>query len=723
MTPEAYGRLMRGKLLDPLADAIAKIVADGSKDIVVFNYIKKEQALFAHVYFHYPMDLDEILRHPGVSTILQIRDAKDTEIVDRAIVSHDALNFKDEEPTAGFAIEQGACRRDDAFDAGTIDVFDALIGRHFFRFTDDMSPGGTQWLKNHRIVDSKLRRKAERHLEARRLQIARERLPHATSLEPVRLCNRYHYNGRFVLNSGSGLRPLPEIDPESFRQTAYGAADAEHVVVGGHHVLRTDPARFRMLSKSETTFYVGADGVYDDKLNPIPGADAGTFRLTHYAFARDKARWYTWRGAPLDDVGDRGRIEDALYFSESCLLMGERSIHLGADRLPLHAPSCRLKRAEQLREGGCFGGLLWFVDDEGDCIVSKMGRYGQKSELDVMRTKTPEAAWDGEAARWKRFVTDSEPAWDILQRQRRASLDSDEARRAFVAFFEEWHAGHFSECWRDDPYISTIWEAIDKYFDCLLKLSMPGKVIDLYERIRSDAWFHPSLFGRAASAFMALDQADRAVEEIRNAVLYDVYGIGELFDRPEFSTLADRPDMIRLRAFHDFLEEVARYRPLTTELARYFLDARPSEMRSKIGNGIIRGNFYIPPAELRARLCDGDAARIAAYEQVLAAFVNECMRDEDIRRIAAYEARKQYSAWGDLPGLHPVTHLFAASQLYEEGFFWIDMDTPNLPRQEFRWAELALRRAKATVQAGQQWANDDLWLKISADPGYAPLLT
>ncbi len=56
-------------------------------------------------------------------------------------------------------------------------------------------------------------------------------------------------------------------------------------------MLRTDPSHFKMLSKSETHFYVGADRVFDGDGNAIAGADPKTFKLVYYAFARDKTRW------------------------------------------------------------------------------------------------------------------------------------------------------------------------------------------------------------------------------------------------------------------------------------------------------------------------------------------------------------------------------------------------------------------------------------------------
>lgn len=681
MTRDAYVRLMRGKALEPLADSVVQIVTDGLKDIVVFKYLKKEQALFAHYYFHYSQALDTILGHPAVSALLHVSEFKDTETPDRAVVSHDANNFKESEPSAGFVLEQGAVHRNDAFDAATIDAFDLLITMHFHKFAGDFGEEGAHWLWSTRIVDSRLRRKIERRLEAHRLRIAKERIPKATPLQPVRLCSHYHYNGRFVLFYAPGyeLRPLPGIDPHTFRQRDYGAADAEHIAVGGR-LLRTDPARFKMLRKGETTFYVGADCVYDKELTPIPGADPKTFKLVHDAFARDEARWYTARGIPLNDVGERARVEDSLYYYDLSLLLGERSVYLGDHRLPLHGSSCRFVRTQQLRRDPYYGGLMWFTDEEGDCIVSRMGRFSKGTSLNITRTPKPEAVWEEENARWESLATDPASASEALNRDAQKNLDSDDARRAFIAFFEDWLSIHFDPCWRDDPYSWWVWDGIEKYFDCLLGSGEYRRIIDLYEKIESEAWCHPEIFHHTARAFLALGQVDRAVEDIRRAVIYSYSGADKLFARPELANLLRREDVSQLRAYLEFLDGLPRPgRPLPGDLARHFLNAIPEQLQPKAGH--IFQRFFIPGAAFRSALRQTDPARATAYEQTLAAFVNRCMLSESARRSAAYNARQSYPAWGDLPGLHPVVHLIAASELYAEGFFWVDMnpDKPTRP--------------------------------------------
>lgn len=720
MTPEALAALMRSRTLDPLADAIAGIVTDGLNDIVVFKYLKKEQALFAHYYFYYPEGLESILQQPGVSSLLAASEFKDAEVADRAVVSHDANNFTQSEPSAGFAIERGRFSRKDSFDAQTITAFDRLLDQHFFKVAEGLSDSGGQWFKNSRVIDTKLRRKVERKLEARQLLIARERVPSATSFRPVRLFDKYHYNGHFVLWSGrSPLVPLIGIDPHTIRQTGYGTADTNHVIVDGL-VLRTDPARFKALRKGETTFYVSADCVYDDRMSPVAEADPKSFKLVHSAFARDKDRWYTHRGAPIEDVGGSARIDDSLYYTSLTLLLGELSVYLGDRRLPLHAPSCRVVRTRPLRKDSFYGGLLWLADEEGDYIISLVGQFGQEPSLNVRRTSTPDACLGEEEAAWEALIATAIPI-DALRHETRRAKDDEEAANTFVSFFEDWLSQHLDAQWRETPYNSFFWEGVDRYFEMLLRSGEHERLLEFYPRIEAEAWFWPQIFPRTALAYLALGRTEEAVEEIRRAVIYSHSSVLKLFEIPQIAALFEREDIVKLKAFADFLNgRSGKGPPLPGELARHWLDAIPDRHRVRTAQHIF-SHFHIPDAAFLDAIRSADADKAELYEQMLARFMNVSMLDASTRHFPAYDARKNYPVWGELPGLHPAVHLIAASSLYSEGFFWMDMKADSLPQVEFERAEFALCRAKA-LGTNSKWADDPDWQGFATNPVFAPLL-
>lgn len=720
MTPEAFAALMRSKTLDPLAGAIAGIVTDGLSDVVVFKYLKKEQALVAHYYFYYPEALEDILEQPGVSALLAASQFKDVDAADRAVISHDANNFKESEPSAGFLIEQGQFGREDSFDAQTIDAFERLLDQHFFKFAEGLSGAGGQWVQNSRIIDTKLRRKVERKLEERQLLIAKEQIPSATPLRPVRLFDKFHYNGHFVLwTQPKPPLPLIGIDPQTLRQTAYGAVDADHVMAGGV-VLPTDPARFKALRKGDTTFYVSAERVYNARMEPVSDVEPKTFKLVHGAFARDRDRWYTHSGTPLEDVGDSARIDDSLYHYSLTLLMGEHAVYLGDRRLAVHASSCRVVRTRALQKDPFYGGLLWLADDEGDCIVSCVGRFGQEFSLNVQRTNGPEADWSKEEASWEALVATAAPI-DVLRRETKRAKDDPGAAHDFAAFFEDWLSQYLDAQWREDPYNSFFWEGVDRYFEMLLRSGEHERLLEFYRGVEIEAWFWPQIFHHTALACLALDKTESAVEQIRRAVIYSYSSPTKLFEKPQVAALLEREDVTGLKAFAEYLDSLPGLESLLPgELARHWLDAIPDRHKLKAVQRIF-SHFRIPDCVFLRSMRSNDAEKADLYEQSLVRFMNVCTLDATTRRFPAYNARKNYTVWGELPGLHPAVHLIAASSLYSEGFFWMDMRTDVLPRAEFGQAEIALRRATA-LGTDAKWADDPDWKQLAGDPAFAPLL-
>src|SRR5579872_4723056 len=546
MTDQAYARLLRAKTLDPLAASIARIVTDGLSDAVMFKYLKEEQALFIHYWFSYHERLDDIIENPDITTILNIAAFKDIAAPDRAAISLDAPNFKISGPAAGFVIEPDGFRRDDTFDGAEIERFDTLINKYFFKLSERFATGDALWHTNSKVLDRKLWRKVERHLEAHRLNLTRERLPNATPLQPVRLCNHFHYNGHFVLFAWQTLHPLPQLDASTFRQTTYGAADARHVVVG-HRVLRTDPAQFKVLNLGETIFYKDAERVYNADLKPVPDADPKTFKLVHGAFARDSKRWYDSSGFPLDDVGDRATIDDRLHFHGLCLLWGERSIYLGSHRLPIDAASCRLIQAEKNDWQAPFKGVVWLRDKDGDCIVSLLFVPDGKPRFEVKRTTAPERLWDEETASQPASSAAPSPT-RALRDAMRERADDVPAREAFVAFFDQWLAAHFEHYWREAPLDSELWQGINNYFYCCWHLGQFQKIIDLHARVETEAWVKPFVFHHTACAYVAVGALDRAVEEIRRGLVYGYARADEFFTDPDLARLAGRDDFERLKA-------------------------------------------------------------------------------------------------------------------------------------------------------------------------------
>jgi hypothetical protein len=169
--------------------------------------------------------------------------------------------------------------------------------------------------------------KVARRLEEHRVETARDRLPRATFTEPVRLFEGYHSTARMLLSrSTQRLTLLERIDPASLRQTSFGAADAQRVVVRGR-VLDADPQAFKVRRIGEdAAFYTDGQSVYWPDATPIDGVDAKRFKLVKPCFGFDGQRWYTYDKRVLDDVGDDPTVDASLYFWYLTLLLGSRAV-------------------------------------------------------------------------------------------------------------------------------------------------------------------------------------------------------------------------------------------------------------------------------------------------------------------------------------------------------------------------------------------------------------
>ncbi|MBU4610046.1 hypothetical protein IMZ29_05670 [Achromobacter sp. GG226] len=579
MTPPAFAAMMRSKALEPLAEAIAASVTDGLDDVVVFKYLKKEQALVVHCYFHYDRPLEDLLAQPEIEAILKAVQVKDLEGVDRAVISHDANNFLASPPSAGFAIRPGTCAREDGFDAATLARFDAVQDAHFFKIADQFQRQDRPWFTSSRIVDPALRRKIERKLQARRQAIAKSQLPNATLLQPVRLFADYHYNGHLVLWRDHGaLVPLPGVDPYTLKQTAYGVADATQVVVRGQ-VVRTDPARFKAVGSQAATFYVCPDGVLDTEARRIPGADPATFTVQG-PFGRDQYRWYRRDGQVIEDAGPGGHVDDSLYFMPFILLLGSGAVYLGESRLPVDAASCEVIRKRALRRDPRVGALLWLRDKAGDVIVSCWGRFGGDMTPEVQRRADPEAAWAQAEAHWHALLDAPDPIDRLRAEVKQAQAQGGDVE-AFAAFFADWAAHHREAVWREDPYNSFFWEGLEQYAHSLLGQGQAEPLLACFEAVKAEAWRWPSILEPVALACLVMGRPDDALAAVRRGAWSSFHLASRLLARPEFADLVARDDAADLRSLAEYLRESPGSKPaLPASLAVHWLDAIPEGIGS-----------------------------------------------------------------------------------------------------------------------------------------------
>lgn len=180
------------------------------------------------------------------------------------------------------------------------------------------------------IIPKNIKKQYEKLLEDYRRKTVMQNLNKATKEKPLKLFGNWFYDGESLLY---GKQSYPQLDVHSFRETAYGGCDNNHVAVetlGGLKIMETDPNMFKKLHKGfYTTYYKTADTVYDEYMKPIPQADASTFKLLEEWHARDKNNLYTFNNIiPLIDLGEPYYFDDAYFFSDK-MLIGTKQVWVG----------------------------------------------------------------------------------------------------------------------------------------------------------------------------------------------------------------------------------------------------------------------------------------------------------------------------------------------------------------------------------------------------------
>jgi hypothetical protein len=432
----------------------------------------------------------------------------------RVLISPGAYNFLAWGIEAAFILEPGGSKRDDKLSEAEMKRFNELLNKMLF----DPEMAGLSYsevIRRPKFFDTKLRKKVDAQLEKHRQRVAIERLPQATALHPVRLCANYHYNGHFMIYTAPGvIRPLPKLEPASFRQRDWGGSDAGHVVIEGR-VIATEPESFTGHGCGEgLRFYIDSERVYWPSLEPIEGADPKSFKCTRDGFGYDCKRWYYHNGSILSDVGANGRTDNSLYSFYLTLLIGDCSIYMGPVRLPLDAASFSIRRLQSPWGAGL--ALAWFCDKDGDLIVSSRTHTQQ---LKIERTANPEQLWESLRSQPK-----EEPQIQLALRALREAMPETmggaDEQRALVAFFEPWLEKNFETYRTEVPFDHDFWRGVNNYFYCCWELGEPAKILSLYPRIADGAWLHPYIFHHTACAVVSAGDLDAALEEVRRALMY-----------------------------------------------------------------------------------------------------------------------------------------------------------------------------------------------------------
>lgn len=281
MSKEAYAGLLKAAA-PSFARAVADLVINNGDDWLIFRYLKTEQAFYLAFVFRWEDRVEDIIQRPYFEALLGAAAVMAPDARGRVLISAGALNFMAEEIDAAFTLTASGVERSDLVDNTEKTAFDRLLNKYLFA-TKPSERTYQEAMQKPSTLDPVIKKKALALLEDHRCKVALERVPNATPLQPVRLFERYHTNGHFMVfrQAGHGMMPLVGFDPATTVQRPWGACDARHVAVRGH-VIETDPAKFRVINMpgcEGDAFYRDDVSVYSPDCRRIEGADPKTFKF------------------------------------------------------------------------------------------------------------------------------------------------------------------------------------------------------------------------------------------------------------------------------------------------------------------------------------------------------------------------------------------------------------------------------------------------------------
>lgn len=325
------------KYLKKVAPGIAKEIFEelnGGRQIFhMLRYIKKEKALYSFFYFNHG-DKAFLNETPYKQVLLDIEPFLDADSHGYLIATLDSLNLIQEDSVYTLGINNRKwVDRDIPEEEWKTIVKGAWL--NFYRYAAEDENYSRVLLSGKKIMDKAVQNAFAEVQEEHRVKKLKEEYHLATPLKPVLVFENYYYNGRdFYYCNGiyKEIKFFSNINLQELKKEPYGLRDSRHVIIDDN-CIETGPEKFKMLHRAYTTYYVAKDMVYDDKLNPMPMADAATFKLKNEWLAADKNYLYLNKTPILlEDLGSYTLPQRVVFYDE-ILIAGSKQIWLGNEQV------------------------------------------------------------------------------------------------------------------------------------------------------------------------------------------------------------------------------------------------------------------------------------------------------------------------------------------------------------------------------------------------------
>lgn len=662
ISEDSYKKYVRQVAADVLAGNVFDCIRGKNRDLYVFHYLKKENALYAFCFFNYG-NSTFLLEHPILDMFKKITPYLDDDSKGYLIATCDSLNNTPEDFVYVACIENRKWK-EQPLSVAQQEAYWKDADKYFFKKAE----AGME-IVMPRVLDKGVIKKVKALGEKYRVQHLKDNLHTATIEKPLELFGGYFYNGRqfYCCMPGQDVVIFDHINLQELRQEPYGVRDNNGVIVGQTY-LATDPAKFKVWHKNDTTFYSSAEAVYDYKLNPYPSSDGLSYKMISDYIGEDKAYiYFTGEQLLKSEIGAYA-INSSGYFFQNVLLYNKSQVRAGAIVLQnIDAASFEILSPDALvfckehglenpsgSYAGCF--ILHCRDKDGELIIHNYDIH--KTSITVERITSL-----GD------YVADTKVLLQDIGAQRLKNYYPQYKEGKESIYYEamnSWLADGFEDKWQTGQYNGSFLIAMNNYFYCCFQLYLQDKDttylqagVSLFEKISATCFINPAVFHNTACIYAALCNAEKALQSISAALHYGYEKISMVWEDQDLSLLFKNQDFLSLKAYY---EANRNYYPfinlpvlnkITTITDTYYKNSVAASMLNR---------FSIPDLPSFAAELVPEAQRdyYAEMKEKIAYFLNAALQQQSLYY------KDNYARYKDYAFLNVRTHFFALQGFFNE---------------------------------------------------------
>jgi hypothetical protein len=643
LSEAVFKKFLRSSSAEMLADCIVNILICDIHNYYIFRYLKKEQAVFAFFYFNYG-SASSLASSSELQVLKALAEFSGKGASGYILAHLDAANLFPEEMAEAWCVIDGRCHHVDALNT---EAWDQILNNSDRYFYKEVETDFSLNFSKKRIVDKTIVKKCMAIQEKNRIEKLASQLHLASIEQPLYFFGNYFYNGEFIYFCYQGVKLLREIDPASFVQTVYGAADATHVVVGGV-IVSEDVANFKMLQKGEIVYYKDSCGVYNDSLELITGADSASFRLKTNYYAEDKdTLYFNNQKIPKSSLGEF-KFHPAGYFFAQRLLIGKKAVFMGSTQLDVDPDSfCVLK---VLGDGARsdYGDVAYYVKDCNGTYLLHCQRFETPFKARLIKTKDPEGLL--------KEVSVTPVSASFVDHPPELKPDS----KTDIEAFRCWIAtNHFERCYEEGKFdtYSRFYKAINNYFDVLYREGAYHEILGVYAKFHKTAWVNPYLFHRTACCYAVLGKTQEAISEVHKAVVYGYEHLDAIWKDPDLATIQADPRMLGYQ--EQGRDQTVSF--ISLELLEA-MSALPSKYNKFVSDLVIRLSyrFRFPQSkDVHDAWRDAAEGRKKDRYMAYATHLQRLFRRQLHLQSFQFKEERFYRSYRQYEDLHPIVHLNA----------------------------------------------------------------